>query len=48
MDVRQGNEVAIRAIVTGTITGLNSEDRYRIKIGDTEIWVNPSTIIEDK
>ena len=44
MDIRQGKEVLIKCTVTGTIAGLNSRDKYRVKIGDTEIWIKPEDI----
>lgn len=44
MDIRQGKEVLVKCMVTGTIVGLNSGDKYRVKIGDTEIWIKPEDV----
>jgi len=48
MDIKQGDEITVKAVVTGTITGLNSGEKYRVKIGDNEIWITPKDVKEDK
>ena len=48
MDIRQGKEVLIKGTITGTITALNSGEKYRVKIGDTEIWIKPEDIVSVK
>lgn len=51
MDIRQGKQILVKAIVTGTVTGLNSGEKYRVKIGDQVIWIKPEdvdSVKEDK
>ncbi len=51
MDIRQGKEILIKGTVTGVIAALNSGEKYRVKIGDQEIWIRPEdvdSIKEDK
>ena len=47
MEIRQGDEIFVKAEVTGTLTGYKSEDRYRVRIGDQVIWITPKDIKED-
>ena len=44
MDIRQGKQILVKAIVTGTVTGLNSGEKYRVKIGDQVIWIKPEDV----
>ena len=44
MDIIQGKQILVKATVTGTIYGLNSGEKYRVKIGDQVIWVKPEDV----
>lgn len=48
MDIRQGKKITIKGEVTGTITALKGENKYRVKIGDQTIWVTDEDIAEVK
>lgn len=51
MDIKQGQEILIKATVTGVMTALNSGERYHVKIGEQVIWIYPEdvdSIKEDK
>jgi len=44
MDIIQGKQILVKATVTGTIYGLNSGEKYRVKIGDQVIWIKPEDV----
>lgn len=44
MNIKQGEKVLIEGTITGVIAALNSGEKYRVKIGDQEIWIKPEDI----